>query len=179
MSNPNLRIMINNYSGWHVLYVKHQHEKKVNTLLRESELDSFLPLVSKINQWRDRKKRVQLPLFPSYVFLKLKSKKDLYNALRIRSVFMCLRFGKDYAVVTDEEILKIKQILSLESLSEIHVAPIESQVGDKVRINYGPLKGLKCEIFKINNKNRLVVRIDSLKQNIIATIPLNFIDPID
>ncbi len=48
-------------------------------------------------------------------------------------------------------------------------------VGDFKRLTYGPLQGLECEVIKVNNVSKVVVRIDSLQQNIIATVPAAYI----
>ena len=57
--------------GWYVLYVKSRHERKVDDLLKENQLESFLPLVKTVRKWSDRNKIIQMPLFPSYVFVKI------------------------------------------------------------------------------------------------------------
>ncbi|MEM8509795.1 MAG: UpxY family transcription antiterminator [Bacteroidota bacterium] len=167
--------MKNTYSGWHVLYVKHQHEKKIHALLEEYEFDSFLPTVTTLRQWSDRKKKLIKPLFPSYVFLNVRSKKEFHKALNINGVFKYLRFGEEYATLRNTEIDRIKRFLNLEGISEVATISHIPGKGDLMTINYGPLNGLDCEVIKTNNRNKVFVRIESLRRNITAIVPNHFL----
>ncbi|MFS4448469.1 UpxY family transcription antiterminator [Maribacter sp. 2307UL18-2] len=170
--------MTNKYCGWRVLYVKSQHEKKIDALLKESKLDSFLPTVSTVRQWSDRKKKVIVPLFPSYVFLNVNSKEEFFTALDIRGVFKYLRVGSQYARLKDEEIYRIKQFLNMDAVSDIKVVKNSPKVGEKMIINYGPLSGLECKVIKKKNANRIFVRINSIRNSISASLPISFLTPI-
>ncbi len=158
-------------TGWYVLYVKSRHEKRVHDLLIEQELESFLPLVETINQWSDRKKIISKPLFPSYVFVKINSSMDFHKALSINGACTFIKFRNEYARVREEEILNVKLCLGSDEISDLEISNQSFRVGDVKKINYGSLSGLECEILKVNNTNKIIVRIDSLQQNIIATIP--------
>ncbi len=163
-------------NGWYVLYVKSRHEKKVHELLIESSIESFLPLIKTTRKWSDRKKVILKPLFPSYVFVKITSSLDFYKALSVYGASAYISFGVEYANVRDEEIDKIKLLLDSEHVSNIAVNADKNVpvLGESRKINHGPLKGLECEILNVNNKNRLIVRIDSIRQSIIATVPLHY-----
>jgi len=163
------------YSGWHVLYVKSRHEKKVNFLLKESKLESFVPTVTTIRQWSDRKKKIQKPLFPSYVFVNIKSKQEFYSALTIQGVFKYLRFGDYIATVKEQDISIMKGLLKLNGISDVSTNNYLPAIGERMKINSGQLSGLRCQVVKTKNSNRVFVRIDSLGQNIIASIPANFL----
>ncbi len=157
--------------GWHVLYVQYQHEKKIVLSLKEIGIDSFLPLITTIRKWCDRKKQIHTPLFPTYIFVKIKSSKDISKCLAIKSVYKFLQFDGKYAIVNEREILFIKQFLNLEGVENITTTQSLPKVGDSIMINYGFLKGLSCTVIKSKNVNRIFVKLDSLNQNITATIP--------
>ena len=161
--------------GWHVLYVKSRHEKKIDCMLKENKLESFLPTITTLSQWSDRKKKIQKPLFPSYVFIYLNSRKDFYDALNVQGVFKYLRFGENYARVRNKEILWIKQFLKLEGISDVEVSNRILTAGQKMTINCGSLSGVHCEVVKVNKKSKVFVRIDSLRQNITAIVPANYL----
>ena len=57
--------------GWYLIYTKPHHEKKVYTRLLERNINAFLPLTKRLRSWNDRKKYIDEPLFPSYVFIYL------------------------------------------------------------------------------------------------------------
>lgn len=158
-------------TGWYVLYVGSCQEKKVHNLLEENQIESFLPVVKTIRQWSDRKKVILKPLFPSYVFVKLNSAKDFSKALSIKGAYAYIRFGKEYARVREEEILKIKLFIEPDDIQDLQTSNEVLKVGEIRKINYGPLSGLECEILRINEKHKLLVRIESLQQNITATLP--------
>src|SRR5687767_7395244 len=53
---------------WYACYTRARHEKRVEDLLRKRGFESFLPVLDRVSQWKDRKKLIAWPLFPSYVF---------------------------------------------------------------------------------------------------------------
>ncbi|AZJ35261.1 UpxY family transcription antiterminator [Tenacibaculum singaporense] len=158
--------------GWYVLYVKSCWEKKVHESLKEISLESFLPQVKTVKQWSDRKKVTMKPLFPSYVFVYINSSLGFHKALSVNGAFSYIRFGKEYARVQEKEINQIKLLTGDESIEGIEITSHRPKVGEIKKITYGPLKGLSCEIIKAYNHKKIIVRIDSLQQNIMATIPL-------
>ncbi len=159
--------------GWHVLYVKSRWEKKVYESLQEISLESFLPQKQTIKQWSDRKKMVLKPLFPSYLFVHINCALDLHKALSINGACAYVRIGKEYAKVTEKEINKIKLLVGNKNITDIEISTQLPKIGDFNKINYGQLNGVDCEIIKVDNHNKIIVRIDSLQQNIIATVPLH------
>lgn len=164
--------------GWYVLYVKSCWEKKVHESLKEISLESFLPQVKTIRQWSDRKKTILKPLFPSYVFVNINSSLEFHQALSVNGACAYIRFGKDYARVKEKEITQIKLLIGDENISEIETDSKLPKVGEIRRISYGSLNGLDCEIIKADNHNKLIVRIDSLRQNITAVIPFHLLEEI-
>ena len=167
-----------NLPCWYVLYVKHRHEKKVELRLKDHNLEVFLPMVRSIRKWSDRKKKILRPLFPCYVFISIYTKTDFAKALSVEGVFNYVRFGKDYAKVRAKEISQIKQLLNLEAISEIDCARRSPIKGEKMKINYGPLNGLDCEVIKMNNQHKILVKIDSIRHHITACVPNSYLTPL-
>lgn len=158
-------------AGWYVLYVKSCQERKAYLRLQESGHETFLPLVKTVRQWSDRKKAVFKPLFPSYVFAYFRSQMDFHRAFSVEGICTCVRFGKEYARVTDTEIDKIRFLTGTGDVFDIETNVSLPSIGEMRRIVYGSLRGIECEVIKIKNVNKIVVRIDSLRQNIVATLP--------
>jgi transcriptional antiterminator RfaH len=157
--------------GWYVLYVKSRFEKKVDEYLKYISLESFLPQVEVIQQWSDRKKTILKPLFPSYVFVNINSSLEFHRALSVSGACAYIRFGKEFARVTEKEINQIKLLVGEKDITDIEINLRIPKVGDIKKITYGPLKGLECKVKKIGSTNIIIVQIDSLKQNITASIP--------
>ena len=107
--------------GWYVLYVPYRHEKKVFNELMERDLEAFHPLTTTLRKWSDRTKKVQTPLFPRYVFVNIKSKKDFHNALTVESPCSYVRFGDRYGQLFPEEINQIKLIVEGSAVSDVEV----------------------------------------------------------
>ena len=157
--------------GWHVLYVKSRWEKKVHESLLEILLEPFLPQVKTVSQWKDRKKTVLKPLFPSYVFVNINSALEFQKALSVNGACNYIRFGSEYARVTEKEISHIKLLIGDNDATNIEMNTQLPKVGEVKKITFGPLSGLECEVLKIGNVNKIIVQIDSLNQNITATVP--------
>ncbi|GAA3624985.1 UpxY family transcription antiterminator [Flavivirga jejuensis] len=164
--------------GWHVLYVKSRWEKKVYESLKEISLEVFLPQTKIIRQWSDRKKTILKPLFPSYVFVKINSSLEFYKALSINGACAYISFGNDYARVTEKEITQIKFLIGDKDITDIRMNIELPKVGEIKKIIYGPLSGLECEVIKTGNVKKIIVRIESLQQNIVAMIPLHFFESV-
>lgn len=162
-------------TGWYVLYVKSRHERKVDNLLKEVHLESFLPLVKTIRTWSDRKKMIELPLFPSYVFVKIESATDFHKAFSINGACTFVKCGSVYATIRDIEIQKIKFLLTTEDVIDIEKTTDRLEEGEIALIQYGAFTGLECEILNVNNNNKIVVRMNSINQNITATLPSHYL----
>ena len=160
-------------NGWHVIYVNPNSEKKVYERLKDISIESFMPEIKTIRKWSDRKKTILKPLFPSYVFVNINSPLEFYKALSVYGACEYIRFGEEYARVREKEINQIKLLVGDKNILDIETNVALPKIGEIKKITYGPLDGLDCEIIRVDNQNKIIVRIDSLHQNIMATISLN------
>ncbi|NAW50041.1 UpxY family transcription antiterminator [Elizabethkingia argentiflava] len=156
--------------GWYVVYTKSRYEKKIAQNLVEQNFKVYLPLNTTISQWSDRKKKVEKPLFSSYVFVYLENIKDYTKALSIDGVVLFINFGGRLVRVLDEEINRIKIFLNQFSQVELKNS-LDIKVGERRRIASGPFANYQCEIVKIDNNQKIGVRIESLQQILMAQIP--------
>lgn len=160
---------MNFIKGWYVIYTKSRYEKKIAQKLDEQNFKVYLPLNTVVSKWSDRKKKVEKPLFSSYVFVYLNSLKDYSKALSIDGIVLFIKFGGRLVRVLDEEINQIKIFLNQFSQVEIKHS-LDLKIGEIKRISSGPFENYECEIIKIDNKQKICVRIDSLQQSLIAKI---------
>lgn len=159
--------------GWHVIYVRSRWEKRVHESMQEISLDSFLPLVKERRQWADRKKTVLRPMFRSYVFVNINSSLEFYKALSVHGACSYIRFGNEYARVTEKEINQIKILIGDKNITDIEVNTRLPKVGEIKNITYGLLSGLDCEIVRVDSQDKIVVRLDSLRLNVTANVSAN------
>lgn len=158
----------NDSKKWFAVYVKSRYEKKVFNTLDEIGIESFLPLITRVKQWSDRKKKVEEPLFRSYVFVHI-TKDEYYNVLHCDGVVKYITFEGKAAVIPENQILAIKEYLSDTDIIDVEYE--EFKEGQLVRIKSGQLKGLVGRFTEIRGKHRLIINIDVVGKS----IPINVI----
>jgi transcriptional antiterminator RfaH len=157
---------------WYAVYTRPRAEKQVNQRLLEEGVETFLPLHKTYRIWSDRKKLVEKPLLPSYLFVKTKAK-NFHHVYRVPGIVKFVSFeGRPVSI-------PIKQIdnlrLLVDSDAKIEVTSENFSQGDNVEVISGSLVGLTGELIKIGNKNRVIIRIDRLDQNVLLKIPKTFL----
>lgn len=155
-------------AGWYLIYTKPRHEKKVSTQLFESDINNFLPTRKALRNWHDRKKYVDEPLFPSYVFIYLDCIQHFYKGLDIDGALCYVKSGKEIARVSQTVIDNI-QLVSRE-VNDFEISGTHFLPGRHLVISKGPLTGLSCEVIQYNNKNKLLVRVDLLQRHLLLTV---------
>jgi len=163
--------MLNLKSFWCVLYTRTNFEKKIANELERKSISIFLPTIKHLKQWNDRKKIISSPLFPSYLFVKIDNKEQLFDALGIEGALYVIKSGKEISCVRESIIEELKIISSYGENVEVLSKVFEP--GERVVVNKGPFKGLTCEVIKHNSKLKVLVRIDLLNRSILATLPSN------
>ena len=163
---------------WHALYVRSRSEKKVLSQLEEQGFVAYLPLVTEVKNWSDRKKKIEEPLFKSYVFV-FSNDKDYIPILNLYGVVKFVSFERKAVIVPENQILAIKKFVSdYEKGEEFKMLNNEDlKVGQKVRIINGPMKGLTGRLETIRNKRHLIVYIDVVGQSIPVHIPRAKVEP--
>ena len=124
---------------WKVLYVKPRSEKKVVSLLTKIGIIAVCPMITEIHQWSDRKKKVEVPLLKSYVFVQVDDTlRDM--VFQVPHVVRYLFWLGKPALVKDAEILLMQKWLGYNDVQ----ADVEQIAhGDRVNIATGPFKGEK------------------------------------
>ena len=165
--------------NWHALYVRSRSEKKVLSQLEERGMEAYLPLVTKVKQWSDRRKKIEEPLFKSYVFVRSNAKEYL-PILNVYGVMRFVMFEKEAVVVPDNQIVAIKRFVEdYEHGEEYKMQNKEElKVGQKVRIINGPMKDLVGTLETICNKRHLIVYINVVGQYIPVHLSRAKVEPV-
>ncbi|RVT75835.1 UpxY family transcription antiterminator [Flavobacterium sufflavum] len=140
--------------NWYVVYTKPKWEKKVAEQLTEKGIECYCPIVTQVRQWSDRKKKVEVPLFNSYIFVRL-AEKDRNSVFQSAGVVRYLFWLGKPAIVRDEEINTIKKWLSVPDQYEVSVVSL--QVGDKVVLESGPFKSQEAVVQEVNKTHYVLV----------------------
>lgn len=154
-------------AGWYVIYTKSNQEKKLCARLEENH-QVYLPLKRELRQWSDRKKWVELPLFNSYLFIYLNSYDEYHSTLSVNGVNWYVSLEGSILRVRDREIDKIK--LVLDNFDSVEVCSDAVQVGERHKIEHGPLRGYDCEIVRCDGQGRILVKLESLRQVLMAEV---------
>jgi transcription antitermination factor NusG len=161
--------------NWFAFYTKPRNEKVVLERLLKQGFEAYLPLIKTLRIWSDRKKFVEVPLINSYIFVKTTSDK-LYTINSVEGVSRYISFEGKPAAIPDKQIDYLRLIV--DSNAEVTISGEKIEQGDPVEVIQGSLLGLRGEIVKITNKNRVVVRIDRLDLNLVLTIQKAFLKKI-
>jgi len=157
---------------WYAVYTRPRAEKLVFQRLEEESIETFLPLQKTFRVWSDRKKLVEKPLLPSYIFVRT-NKKNFPRVWNITGVVKFVSFEGNPVSIPQKQIDNLR--LLINSNADIEVSSDRFETGDNVEVINGSLIGLTGELIKIGSKNRVIVRIDRLDQNLILKIPKAFL----
>ncbi len=162
-----------NTNKWYAVYTKPQAEKKVFERLSLKGFNAYLPLITSIREWSDRKKKIATPLISSYVFVNT-SMDELFNTLQIQGVSGILRYLGKPAVIRDYEIENLK-ILINNTGEFSNLEKFSFEKGEEVEVIKGPFKGLIAQSVCIQGKHRIIVEIESMGSLMAVNVPLTFV----
>jgi transcription antitermination factor NusG len=160
---------------WFAIRVKSRCEKIAASMAQNRGFEEFLPLYQSRHRWSDRVKSVELPLFPGYIFCRLNPDHRL-PLLTIPGVLHLVGIGKTPAPIEDAEIAAIQSAvrsgLSAEPWSFL-------EVGQRVRLEDGPLVGLEGILIEANEEQRIVVSVTLLRRSVAVAIERHWVRPLD
>lgn len=162
---------------WYAAYTLANHERGVAEQLVRKGVENFLPLYESIRQWKDRRVRLQLPLFPGYVFVRIALCEKL-AVLRLAGVARLVGFGERPAPLSDEEMEGLRRGTGHQLKMEPHpyVSMCKNQ---RVRILRGPLAGMEGTLLRNKGNLRLVLSIDLIMRSIVVDVDSADIHPIE
>src|SRR5580700_5924943 len=98
--------------NWYGLQTRSRHEKIVAQRLEEKGVTTFLPLVTEVHRWSDRKKSVEVPLFSCYVFAKfVPNRTDRLRVLRVDGVFGLVGSKGEGAPIPEEQMAAVRNVV--------------------------------------------------------------------
>jgi transcription antitermination factor NusG len=151
---------------WYAAYTRANHERRVADQLLERGVESFLPQYESVRKWKDRRVRLQMPLFAGYVFVHLALQNRL-KVLQVPGVAYLVGFAGRPVAVPEEEFAKIRGLLKNGLRAEPH--PYLT-VGRRVRVINGPLQGLEGVLLRRKNKTRFVLSFELIMRSVAVEI---------
>jgi transcription antitermination factor NusG len=159
---------------WYAAYTCAQHEKRVAAELGVREVEHFLPLYSSVRRWKDRRMKLDLPLFPGYVFVRL-ALRDRLRVVQIPSVVRLVGFNGLPAALPDEEMQILRACLCQALRAEPH--PFLT-LGRRVRITGGPFAGLEGVLKRKKNDLRVIVSLELIQRSMAVDIDAADVAPV-
>jgi transcription antitermination factor NusG len=151
--------------SWFALYVKARHEFVTNSELIKKGIETFLPSIKKWRQWKDRKKLIEFPLFPGYLFVCIHpNPEEFIKVLRTKGTVTFVSSEPGYPIpVSPEEINSLK--LLIDSGKELDIYP-HLKEGILIRVVKGPLKGAEGVLTKKEDQHIFLVNIHILGRSV-------------
>lgn len=147
---------------WYALYTCSRHEKRVAQQMERRRVSCFLPMYRSVRRWKDRRKELELALFPGYVFVKMSLSNKL-EVLEVPGVVRLVSFNGHPTPLPTEDIEALRTRLSGNSKIEPHPY---LRVGRKVRVHSGPFQGLEGIIVRRKDRCRLIFSIDLIQRSL-------------
>ncbi len=160
--------MKTNNLKWLVGYTMPNCEKKLEVILKRTGVECYLPTHKVVRQWSDRKKTIDVPLFPNYIFIYTNSTKRWEHLKHSELVKFLVVDGKP-AEIKHEEIELIKMLQSNGNNITIETPKHKYSIGMKVTITGGNFKGISGTILK-ENKNSVMIELEGLRQVLVIKV---------
>lgn len=158
---------------WFALQVRTRHEAGVAAHLQGMGYEDFLPLYKTRTRWSDRTKEVETPLFPGYLFCRFDPQNRL-PILKTPGVIQIVGYSRQPIPVEETEIDAIQALVA----SGIPSQPWPYlEVGEKVRIESGPLRGREGILMEFKGTHRLILSVALLQRSVAVEIEAALVKP--
>jgi transcription termination/antitermination protein NusG len=161
---------------WYALYTRSRFEKKMLSELTDRRIEVFLPMREILSRWKDRKKRIWVPLFPGYLFVNyVDTPENRFRILNVPGAVRFVGFEGHANPVPEDQILSVRRFLE----ASIAVDPYPYvQVGSRVEVIAGPLKGIRGLLVEKRGKFRFVIQVDLIRQSVSVEIDASDVSPV-
>jgi len=148
-------------SEWYAIWTRSRHEQVVHDQLQRKHVEAFLPTITKWSRWKDRKKKIDWPLFPGYCFARFDAA-DSLPILKCTGVVNIVSFEGKPAPIPSYELDSIRVLVGSDLLFD--PCPLIRE-GMMVEVVHGPLRGVVGRLMRKDSpKARLVLSVDLIGQ---------------
>jgi len=153
---------------WYAVHTRPQHEKSVVAHLQRQGITTFLPLVSEIHRWSDRRKVVHLPLFTCYAFLHMRLVPESWSkVMGVPGVIRFVGVRGQGVPIPDGQVQAVQTLLS--SGLSYQICPF-LQVGQWVRVRGGALDGVEGILIARSGDRTLVISVEPIQRSLSVRI---------
>ena len=158
---------------WFALWTRSRHEQVVREQLERKQIEVFLPTITKWSRWKDRKKKIDWPLFPGYCFARF-DPNDTLPILKCTGVVNIISFEGAPAPIPEFELDGIRRLIETDLAFD--PVPLIKE-GSMVEVVHGPLKGVVGRLVQKKEKARLVLSVDLIGQAVSVEIDASDVRP--
>ena len=167
---------ISGQACWYALHTRSNFEQRVAGELASKGFENYFPAYDETHQWKDRKKKVAVPLFPGYVFVRFADSPELrLPVLHTPGVVRILGNGGVIEAVPAEEIEAVQGLLRANV--PYHAHPFLRE-GVRVRVKRGALQDLEGTLVRFKNRARLVISVALIAQSVAAEVDIRDVEPV-
>lgn len=163
-----------NERQWYAAHTRSRHEKRVAEQLARKNVNFFLPLYQAEHRWKDRLARVELPLFPGYLFVQIPLRERL-RVLEVPGVVRLISSRGEPVPLDESEINILRQGLTQMIKAEPHPY---LRIGQRVRVKSGAFKGLEGILERKKDSYRIIISVDLIMRSIAVEISVADVDPL-
>jgi transcription antitermination factor NusG len=158
---------------WYACYTRARHEKRAYAGLLDRGFEAYLPLAPRVSQWKDRKKLVEWPLFPSYVFCRLAAA-ELHEVLAVPGIATLVKSDGRAVAIPDEELENVRRFTRAvaSGLVEAETSPYFAE-GEWVEVVTGPLEGVRGVVVGHRGRCRLLIGLRAIGQGLEVIVNVN------
>jgi transcription antitermination factor NusG len=154
-------------SQWYAVHTRSNFEVRVADQLSAKNIENYLPAYEEMHQWQDRKRKVLVPLFPGYVFVRVGHTQARLPLLQTSGVVRIVGQGGKAEPVSDHEVEAIRNVLKSNTRCFAHPFLRE---GAWVRVKRGPLKGVEGFLVRLKKQSRLVISVNVLSKSVATEV---------
>ena len=158
---------------WYAVYTRSHQERMVKTQLDGRGVENFLPTYEKISQWKDRKKLIQVPLFPGYLFVKI----ALVNRLEVLKAYGAVQIvgnSTGPVPIAEEQLASVRTFVEVGLKCDPHPY---LKLGKKAKIKEGPLAGFEGILVRKKSKSLFVLSVDLIQRSVSVELGSWLIEP--
>jgi transcription antitermination factor NusG len=159
--------------SWYALYTCPRHEKRVVQQIERHRISCFLPLYRSVRRWKDRRKELELALFPGYVFVRI-ALQDRLRVLQLASVVRFVSFNGRPLPLPQCEMDTLMNGLRSGVRAEPH--PYLT-VGRRVSVKHGPLAGSQGILVRRKDKFRVVLSLELIMRSVAVEVDEADVEP--
>jgi transcription antitermination factor NusG len=153
---------------WYAIQIRPRHEKKVSGDLQQAGVTHYLPLVSQVRRWSDRRKVVEIPLFPGYAFVRsMPTAQDRLRVLKIQGVLWFVGDQGAGTPIPESQIDDIRAVLA-------NGIPFKEypflKVGQRVRIRGGALEGMEGVLVGSKGNRCLLISVNLIQRSLALSV---------